>query len=197
MNKTGRALECLAPARSASNPRTVAAKKAWHGDSSSTRRCSGALHTPPVGQQRHRHEFGRRGPSPISSAPSLYMGGHGGPAHSHASHRHRVRRPWHAMPPMVCCWRSSTESRAGQQGSAQCMHLVARWWCGCILASQQAVFFLSFRYCFIFVPFCSCVFFLSLLYTSDISFFFSSPCRVKLDVGSCTYVDGILFQQVC
>lgn len=63
----------------------------------------------------------------------------------------------------------STESRAGQQGragqgSAQCMHLVARWWCGCILALQQAVFFSSFRYCFIFVPFCSCVFSLSSLY---------------------------------
>lgn len=90
------------------------------------------------------------------------------------------------------------QSRPAGQGWAQCMHLVARWWCGCILASQQAVFFsLSFRYCFIFVPFCSCVFFLSLFYTSDISFFFPSLCRVKLDVGSCTYVDGILFQQVC
>lgn len=61
------------PLDSASNPRTVAAKKAWHGDSSSTRRCSGALHTPPVGQQRHRHEFGHGGPSLPSRRPRRFI----------------------------------------------------------------------------------------------------------------------------
>jgi hypothetical protein len=52
-----------------------------------------------------------------------------------------------------------------------------------------------------FCPLLLLCFFFSLFFiqVTFLFFFFPPrpPCRVKLDVGSCTYVDGILFQQVC
>lgn len=193
------------PLDSASNPRTVAAKKAWHGDSSSTRRCSGALHTPPVGQQRHRHEFGHGGPSLPSRRPRrfIWAATEDRPTRTRRTGTESDARgngmpcqPWFA----VAAGEYREQSRpAGQGRAGQCpVHAFGRSVVvrlhTCI-ATSCFFFFLSLLLHF--CPLLLLCFFSLFFIQVTFLFFPPPPCRVKLDVGSCTYVDGILFQQVC
>jgi hypothetical protein len=132
----------------------------------------------PREMERRRHEFGRRRRVLVVSIPQLrcFCG--------------RPRRPGALVRVASDSPPSQTPLAWVPVGSvALLVWLVGLGlprWCGCMLFSFLKLYFFPFSFAFNFLSLL--VFFLQLAFLFH---FFLGPCRVKFDVGPCTYVDGI------